>query len=308
MPQSIPDAREIVEQALRDGDLYKLLLDQMDEGIYITDRHRRILYWNGGAERITGYYAHEIVGRLCQGDMLMHCDESGKILCGTACPLQEVFQNGAPHESTLYMRHRHGHRIPVHIRSQAICEPGGERVGAVEVFEEATEAALPDLSNLAAHDCLDEMTGALTRPFGEMKVRQAIEALSLFGIPFGWLRVAMNDMDRLEHRYGHGMVEAAVKLIAETVAGNLKTLDWLTYWDRGEFRIEARGYSMTELETLRQTLQQLVSKSTLVWWGDPVRITVSTAGRMAERGDTLAALERGDDAAASGDEKNRGEE
>jgi hypothetical protein len=88
------------------------------------------------------------------------------------------------------------------------------------------------------------------------------------------------------------MVEAAVKLISETVAGNLKTLDWLTYWDRGEFRIEARGYSLMELEELKRTLKALVRKSTLEWWGDPVRLTASIAGRMAERGDTLQSLEQ----------------
>jgi len=308
MPESIPDMREVVEQALRDGDLYKLLLDQMDEGIYIVDCDRRILYWNGGAERITGYYAHEIVGRLCQGDMLMHCDESGRVLSGNECPIQEVMENGAPHEATLYMRHRHGHRLPVHIRSQAICEAGGTRVGAVEIFEEATAPALPDLSNLAAYDCVDE-TGALKRSFGEMKARQAMEALNLFGIPFAWLRIALDEMDQLDHRYGQGMVEAAVKMIAETITANLKTLDWLTYWDRGEFRIEARGYSLLELEDLRRTLQMLVRKSTLEWWGDPVRLTVSVTVRMVESGDTVESLERwANEVGAIGNAKSRGDE
>ena len=245
MPETTLDTREIVEQALRDGDIYRLLLNQMEEGIYITDLDRRILYWNGGAERITGYYAHEVVGRLCQGDMLMHCDGTGHVVCGKECPLKGVMEAGVPHECTLYLRHRHGHRIPVHIRSQAICEASGERVGAVEVFEEVAPPSLPDLSNLAAYDCLDELTGVLKRPFGEMKVRQAAEALSLFGIPFAWMRVVVDDLDGHERRYGQGMVEAAVKMVAETLASNLKTLDWLTYWDRGEFRIEARGYSAT---------------------------------------------------------------
>jgi PAS domain S-box-containing protein len=291
MAESILNPSEIVEQALRDGDLYRLLLDQMEEGIYIVDRDRRILYWNGGAERITGYYTHEVVGRLCQADMLMHCDESGNIVCGNACPLQVVMERGAPHECTLYMRHRHGHRIPVNIRSQAICEAGGERVGAVEIFEEAAQAVLPDLTNLAAYDCLDE-TGALKRPYGEMKARQAAEASSLFGIPFAWVRIALDDIEKHEHRYGQGMVDAAVKMISETIAGTLKTLDWLTYWSRGEFRIAAHGYSLTELEELGSTLKALVRKSTLEWWGDPVRLRVSVASRMAERGDTVDSLER----------------
>ena len=292
MPGTGLDTREIVEQALLAGDLYKLLLDQIEAGIYITDRDRRILYWNGGAERITGYYSHEVVGRLCQDDLMMHCDQSGQAVCGTACPLIDVMEHGVPDERKLYLRHRHGHRLPVHVRSRAICEAGGERVGAVEVFEEATEAALPDLSNLATYDCLDELTGVLKRPFGEMKGRQAAEALNLFGIPFGWLRVVVDNVDQYDHRYGHGMVEAAVKMVAETIASNLKTLDWLTYWDRGEFRIEARGYSLVELEELRRTLEMLVRKSTLEWWGDPVQVTVSITGRMAERGDTLESLER----------------
>jgi len=58
------------------------------------------------------------------------------------------------------------------------------------------------LSNLAAYDCLDELTGVLKRPFGEMKARQAAEALRLFGIPFAWMRVAIDDIDGHEHRYG----------------------------------------------------------------------------------------------------------
>jgi PAS domain S-box-containing protein len=307
MPETALDTREIVEQALRDGDIYRLLLDQMEEGIYITDRDRRILYWSGGAERISGYYAHEIVGRLCQGDLLMPCDESDQVLSGNAGPLQDVMEHGTPHEYTLYMRHRHGHRIPVHIRSQAICEASGERVGAVEVFEEATPAALPDLSNLAAYDCLDELTGVLKRPFGEMKARQAAEALRLFGIPFAWMRVAIDDIDGHEHRYGQGMVEAAIKMVAGTLAANLKTLDWLTSWDRGEFRIEVRGYSQAELEELRRTLQVLLRKSTLEWWGDPVRLTVSIMARMAERGDTFESLERWENQATASAE-SRGEE
>jgi PAS domain S-box-containing protein len=306
MTESIPNASEIVEHALRAGDLYKLLLDQMEEGIYIVDRDRRILYWNGGAERITGYYTHEVVGRLCQADMLMHCDEAGNIICGNACPIQVVMEHGAPLECTLYMRHRHGHRIPVHIRSQAICEAGGERVGAVEIFEEAAQAVLPDLTNLAAYDCLDE-TGALKRPYGEMKARQAAEALNLFGIPFAWVRIALDDIDKHEHRYGHGMVDAAVKMISETAAGTLKTLDWLTHWGRGEFRIEARGYSLIELEELGRTLKALVRKSTLEWWGDPVRLRVSVGSRMAERGDTLESLERWAAEAADGDQESREE-
>jgi diguanylate cyclase (GGDEF)-like protein/PAS domain S-box-containing protein len=307
MPESSPDTSEMVEQAMRDGDLYRLLLDHLEEGIYIVDCDRRILYWNGGAERITGYCAHEVVGRLCHGDLLMHCDGSGQVLCGTECPLKKVMQDGAPRECTVYLRHQHGHRVPVHVRSRAICATGGERVGAVEVFEEAKPAPRADLRDLAEYECLDELTGGLKRPFGEMKVRQSLEALNLFGIPFGWLRITLDSIERLEHRYGHGMVDAAMKMIAETLASNLRSLDWLAYWERGEFRIEVHGYSLAELEVLQRTLQVLVRTSTLEWWGDPVRVTTSIVSRMAERGDTLESLEQWANEAAGAIRESREE-
>ncbi len=292
MTDGKPDQRDAVEQALRDGELYKMLLDQLEEGIYIVDCDRRILYWNGGAERITGYHAHEVVGQLCHGDLLMHCDCSGTVLCGTGCPLKSVMNDGAPRECTIFLRHSSGHRVPVQVRSRAICQANGEKVGAVEVFVEAKEVARPDLSDLVTYGCVDQLTGALKRSFGEMKARQAVEALNEFGIPFGWVRVALDDVAEYEHRYGHGIIDAAVKMVASTLSGSLKTLDWLTYWGHGEFRIEARGYSLWELEELRRTLQMLVRASNLAWWGDPVRVTVSIASRMAEHGDTLEWLEQ----------------
>ena len=43
-----------------DPGFYKELLDHMSDGVYFVDRHRRILYWNEGAFRLTGYKADEV--------------------------------------------------------------------------------------------------------------------------------------------------------------------------------------------------------------------------------------------------------
>ena len=36
-------------------DFYKGLLDNLYDGVYFVERNRGIVYWNKGAERITGY-------------------------------------------------------------------------------------------------------------------------------------------------------------------------------------------------------------------------------------------------------------
>jgi len=42
---------------------YRLPRDHVSDGVYIVDLDRRILYWNEGAFRQTGYKSDEVVGR-----------------------------------------------------------------------------------------------------------------------------------------------------------------------------------------------------------------------------------------------------
>ena len=35
--------------------LFEKVLDRVFSGVYFVDRDRRIIYWNNGAQRITGY-------------------------------------------------------------------------------------------------------------------------------------------------------------------------------------------------------------------------------------------------------------
>jgi len=281
----------VVQRALQDGSLHKALLDQLEEGIYIVDRSRRILYWNAGAERISGYASHEIAKRFCHGDLLMHCDAEGKTMCGDGCPLTGVMQDGGTRACTIFLRHRDGHRVPVHVRSRAIYDPSREIIGAVEVFEQACAQDRNGLRALQPFGCIDELTGAANRRYGEMRLRQAFEALKEFEIPFGWLRIGIDKTEEYDSRYGQGMVEAALQITAATLNRNLGPLDVLTRWSRDEFRIEANHCSRVELAETAEKLVRLTRMSALDWSGDRLRMTVSVAAVMAERGDTPELLE-----------------
>jgi len=271
--------------------MLKGMLDHMETGIYMVDRSRRILYWNWGAEQITGYLSQDVAGHLCHGDLLMHCDASGVGLCGHRCPLLGVMQDGNPRECRIFLRHRNGHRLPVHVRSHPITDSTGAVIGAVEVFGQTRTESKTDAALLQEFGCLEAVTGLPTRQYGEMKVAQALQALKTFGLPFGWLRIQLDDLDTLEHKFGHGMIDAAAGMIARTMNGNLGSLDLLTCWDRAEFRIEMHSCLQREMADLAEELVMLVGLSNLEWWGDPRRVTVSIAGAMAERGETREALE-----------------
>ena len=119
-------------------DLYKELLDRMSDGVYFVDRNRRILYWNEGATRLTGYQPQEIVGRYCHDNTLCHVDDAGLQLCFNRCPLSACMGDGTPRDADVFLRHKQGRRVPVNVRVQPIRGADGAIVGAVEIFRDNT--------------------------------------------------------------------------------------------------------------------------------------------------------------------------
>lgn len=287
------DAGEVVHLALRDADLHKALLDQLDEGVCILDGNHRIRYWNGGAERISGYLAHEVAGHFSHGDLLMHCETDGSLLpgAGPGSPVLAAMRDGKPHQSTAFLLHREGYRLLVQLQAHPIHDAHGALAGVIELFEEVTAPMHHRARELEAFGCSDSSTRAANRKFGGMMVRHALEALNAFEIPFGWLRIGLDGAEDFDRAYGHGMVEAAVKMIAATLDRSLTPVDVLTRWETAEFRVEIGRCSHSELAAAAERLRLLVHASSLAWWGDRVAVTVSVGGATAEPGDSIEALE-----------------
>jgi diguanylate cyclase (GGDEF)-like protein/PAS domain S-box-containing protein len=281
----------VIQHALVDPRLHKALLDQLDEGVCVVNRDHRILYWNGGAERISGYLAHEVAGQFSHGDLLMHCENDGSLLPGQACAVSGVIMDGKQRDCTVFLRHREGFRLLVQLQSRPIHDASGAIVGVLEVFEEAGAPMTNRRRQIGAFGCSDSATRAANRKYGEMMVRHALEALDVFEVPFGWLRIGLDSAEDLDRTYGHGMVDAAVRMIAATLNRNLAPLDVLTRWETAEFRVEVNHCSRSELAAAAERLRLLVGASSLEWWGDRLRVTVSCGGATAEPGDTIESLE-----------------
>ena len=48
------------------------LLDNVEDGIFSTDFNNRVTYWNKGAEKIYGYSAHEVIGKIINQDFILY--------------------------------------------------------------------------------------------------------------------------------------------------------------------------------------------------------------------------------------------
>jgi PAS domain S-box-containing protein/diguanylate cyclase (GGDEF)-like protein len=280
------------EEARIDVDLLKEILDCVDDGVCLLDREDRVLYWNHGAERITGYLAQEVFGRHCREDLWVCHDDDGAAMAEAPCPSTSVQQAGKPRQGTIYVRHREGHHIPVRMRAHALLDVNGQSTGVVEVFARASAQGRTELERAARHAGHDGLTGALNREYGEMLLAHEFASMKRFGLASAWIRVEVEGVDALKQRFGQGMVENALRLIASTIDANLNSYDALVRWDETSFRVMAAHAVEPRVADLAKRLVVMIRASQIKWWGEIHHVDVTVAGVMTHAEDTVTTLER----------------
>ena len=75
-------------------EIYKELLDNLSEGIYLLNSERKITYWNRGAERLTGFTQSNVLGKRCSDTVILHINEDGKNICDMDCPVAKTMSDG----------------------------------------------------------------------------------------------------------------------------------------------------------------------------------------------------------------------
>ncbi len=120
------------------------ILEGINQGLYVTDLERKIVYWNEAAERITGWSAAEVMGRPCSDNILTHTDKDGRQLCGKeSCPLYRamVTDSRSTVPSLVYARKKDGGLLPVQVSVAPIRNGLGTVIGGVEVFQDLSHQA-----------------------------------------------------------------------------------------------------------------------------------------------------------------------
>ena len=199
--------------------LFKQVLDNLLDGVYFTDRERRITYWNHAAENLTGYSVEEIIGKHCADNFLMHVDDTGCLLCGGDCPVSLTIADGHPHWAEVYLHHKSGHRVPVEVRVFPIRAKDGEVVGAVEIFNDNSRqrAVRERARELAEVAFLDPTSQVANRRYLDQQLFQQLDQHAKFGTSFGIMLADVDEFKNINDTYGHIAGDAALVTVAKTL-------------------------------------------------------------------------------------------
>jgi PAS domain S-box-containing protein/diguanylate cyclase (GGDEF)-like protein len=268
------------------------ILEDLPTGVYVVDLERRILFWNRWAERISGYLGHEMVGKACMDNLLMHCDENHSARCGDACPLLRAMHDGRIREEHLLLRHKDGQRVPVRVRSTPLRDENGVIVGAVEVFDERRPHAEPQWHAapklVSGH--FDTATGVLDEPSITGLLRTALRDYARDHVPFGVLAFAVDGLERFRQNFGPRAVDKILHTVATTLVKNLPGGDVVGRWQQDRFLVIVDKCSPAALAPQAGLLRQIASGAAISWWGDRLSVSVTAGAAAADEQDTTDTL------------------
>lgn len=270
------------------AEVFRQFVDLLPFGAYIADPRRKVLYWNRRAEQITGFLAHEVVGRSCADGILEHCTPGGSGACDSGnCPLVRVVREGQPAESRLFLRHKQGHRLPVLVRALPLRDEHGKMTAIAEVFQEETVG--PDglcwiTENI---DRFDPQMGLPSIMASRAQLQLSLSHEEIHTVVF---TITIEKLRDLAINRGREMANVAIRALAQTVSRLLTMSHYLGCWTEARLLVVVPHCHPDLMESLTQKLKDAGSSCGVVWWGERVVFKVAVNATMLEPQETLESL------------------
>lgn len=273
-------------------EVYQGVLEALQTGVCVVDRERRIVFWNDGAERITGYLRHEVVGHCCEKNVLKHCNGEACELCGDACPLSAALRDAKSVEASGFIHHKAGHRILVRSWTMPVRNEHGAVIGAVASFDARNVVPQPDrrANDLSGYGVLDGATGVANRMMLQTRLRETLSTYLELNIPFGVLCIQLGDLSKFRASYGQEATSAMLRAVAQAIEISVRPTDFVGRWSENEFLVVLTSCNLQAFETIRERVRRMVASSGIEWWGEELHIAAGVEKTTPEAQDTIERL------------------
>jgi len=276
----------------QDPDIFRIVLDSLPTGVCLLGRDLRIQFWNQGAEELTGYKRHEVIGRFSRENVLAACNHQGCALCAAHCPFVASLQDGKAREARIQLRHKRGHQVPVRMQIAPIRDRHGVLLGIAENFDAQKLALDRDRRqyNLTAYGCIDEATEIPNRGFTRFHLQETLASFEQYHLPFGIVLIQVDQLEPFRAAYGRLAGDAILHVVAQTMRNTLRPSDFLGRWQENEFLAILMNCTRQEVELAGHRMRQVVGYAGLRWWGDTLSVTTSVGYATVRPSDTTDSL------------------
>lgn len=230
-----------------------------------------------------------MIGRCCADQILAHCDSNNVGLCGGECPTLNAMRNGRTCEANIFLRHKLGYRIPVHIFAMPLKDAQGNVIGSAESFEEPRNHAIERRSHQQT-DGTDPLTGLPSAAASKAALMASLTSFAESGAAFSVMRIHVDGLGQFIADHGPEAGTHLLRAIGQTLKNALRPGDFLGCWSEREFLAVLPIHRKRALLRVAERLRGLGACAAITWWGDRYSLTVSFGLATAEPGDSLEML------------------
>lgn len=266
------------------------ILESLPTGLCVVDLDKRIVLWSDGAERITGHLRHEVIGRSCVSDPLLHCDQPGCEFCSETCPLALAMKSAQPNNATGLLQHKSGHELPVRMQAVPVHNQRGSVIGAVEVFEDLQPAAGGGVDATRLPTCIDAVTEVATRALMQSHLRESCAAFNEDQVPFVIFLFRLEGLEHFRAALGMEAASSLLRVVARTLESVLWKTDSVGRWNDNEFLVILKGRSDDMVRSVCERLRHMLANDAIEWWGERRSLPVSMGQATSQPGDTVESI------------------
>jgi len=271
---------------------YEILLNNLNEAVNLIDKDRMILFWNSGAEDLTGYSQYEMKGKRCQENLVIQTNDQHLVPCSKYCPVEKTLEEGRVQDLKAYIHHKEGYLLPVNLKAIPIKDKEDSIIGAIELFSETSpKVVLPHKTTaLEQMNLFDPLTTMGNKKYLEQHLHSRLQEMKKFNLPFGVMFVDIDGLKKINSNYGSVVGDKILRMTAQTLANNIRFFEVVGRWEGQQFLVVLLNIDDTKLDLVANKLRLLVEQSNIREHDKLIGITISGGATIARKSDTTKSL------------------
>lgn len=212
------------------------LLENISAAVVFVNTQGRVLYWNRGAERLTGHPGQHVRGQRWSPNLMQMRTDRGLPLRDADCPIVAA-SGGITIERRFLIRNGLGRDMAVDVQAMPVRSADGQIHGAILLAEDASSAVSLETRcrNLNEMATKDALTQVANRAEFDRQLQHACHAFEQHGTNFSLVICDVDHFKKVNDTFGHQAGDEVLKSFARLLEGSCRGGDLVARYGGEEF-------------------------------------------------------------------------
>ena len=227
----------LATEATPEQQFHNQLLANMHDGVVFVDARMKILHWNASVERLTGITAESVYQKQWMPSLVGMCDEKGKGVTDTDCPVAHVLRCRVQLLRRMRIRGRNREPVSVDVHLVPVLNEQGDLQGATLLMHDASSQITLEERVQSLHEkaTRDPLTKVANRAEFDSVHEQFVNTHLEQGLSCSLIMCDLDHFKQVNDTYGHQAGDEALISFAALLQRSCRPGDLVARYGGEEF-------------------------------------------------------------------------